>query len=206
MKFKAILFDVDSTLTETEGIDLLAQSSPYAREVVEITERAMQGELDFDGALRERVALLRGQSIDVIDRAIEETRISSGAHETIVQLKEQGMKVGIVSGGFREIIDSVFRGWPFDLVVAHRLEINNGSLTGKVLGDIVNREKKASVLRDFADYSGCSLEEMIAVGDGSNDIAMVELAGLGIAYRGKPALRKVADIEIESLKEIINLV
>ena len=206
MKFKAILFDVDSTLTETEGIDLLAQSSPYAREVADITERAMQGKLDFDNALCQRVALLKGLSIDVIDRAIEQTRISAGAEETIARLKQEGMKVGIVSGGFREIIDSVFRGWPFDLVVAHRLEISNRVLTGRVLGDIVNREKKASVLREFAKFSGCNLNEVIAVGDGSNDIAMIELAGLGIAYRGKPALCHVADVEIESLTEIADLV
>jgi phosphoserine phosphatase len=206
MKYKGILFDVDSTLTETEGIDLLAQSSPYAVEVARITERAMQGELDFEAALRERVSLLKGLNVDAIERAIENTVVSHLALETILKLKEFGLKIGIVSGGFREIIDRIFHNWPFDLVVAHQLSIAHGKLTGQIQGELVDREKKNETLELFATQIGCSVDEMIAVGDGSNDISMVQRAGLGIAYRAKPSLCAVADVEIDSLDEILGFI
>jgi len=206
MKYKLVLFDVDSTLTRTEGIDLLAEYSPHAAKVAEITERAMHGEIDFDTAIQERVSLLTGLKLDVIDRAIERSEVSVGAKETVFSLKERGLKVGIVSGGFREIIDEVFKDWPFDIVVAHQLKKDAGTLSGYIDGPIINRAMKAQVLRDFALRSQVELDETIAVGDGSNDIEMIELAGLGISYNGKPALNKVADLQIHDLREIINLI
>ena len=206
MKYHLALFDVDSTLTETEGIDLLASESPFAHEVASITEQAMHGAIDFDAALRKRVALLRDLHESVIDTAIARTRISEGARDTVEALVTAGFKVGIVSGGFREIIDSVFRDWPFDLVVAHSLERSNGKLTGLITGEIVNREKKALVLQEFAKSASVQLSQTVAIGDGSNDLAMIELAGLGVAYRGKPALNKVADHQIERLIDLLPIV
>lgn len=205
MKFKLALFDVDSTLTETEGIDLLASHSPHLMKVAEITERAMRGELDFDAAIRERVSLLAGLPEEIIDQAIAKTRISRGAQAAIEGLKERGLKIGVVSGGFREIIDQIFAGWPFDLVMAHRIEIENGRLTGKLAGGIINRERKATILREFARASGVELHQCVAVGDGSNDIAMIQLAGLGVSYRGKPVLNQVADKQISDFDELIPL-
>jgi phosphoserine phosphatase len=206
MKYRLALFDVDSTLTETEGIDLLASESSFAREVASITEEAMHGTIDFDTALRKRVALLKDLHESVIDTAIAKTRISKGARETVEALATAGFKVGIVSGGFREIIDSVFSNWPFDLVVAHSLERSSGKLTGLITGEIVNREKKALVLQEFAESSSIQLSQTVAIGDGSNDMAMIELAGLGVAYRGKPALNNVADHRIDRLIDLLPLV
>ena len=203
MRYKLALFDVDSTLTSTEGIDLLARHSPHAAKVTRITELAMAGEIDFDSALLERVSLLKDLDERIIEFAIEETKISPQAFEVVTEMKSQGMKIGVVSGGFREIIDSVFDSWPFDLVVAHTLGKHDGILTGEVQGPIINRSTKAAVLRDFARSEGIALENTIAIGDGSNDIEMIQAAGIGIAYRGKKALRDVADIQIENLEEIL---
>lgn len=203
MRYQLALFDVDSTLTSTEGIDLLARHSPHAARVATITELAMAGEIDFDSALQERVSLLKDLDQRIIESAIAETKISPWAFEVVTEMKSRGMKVGVVSGGFREIIDSVFEGWPFDLVVAHTLVKNDGILAGKIEGPVINRSRKADVLREFARSEGIALENTIAIGDGSNDIEMIQSAGIGIAYRGKKALRDVADIQIEDLKEIL---
>ena len=196
MKYRLALFDVDSTLIEQEVIDLLAQRTPYGDRVSEITRRAMAGEIDFDSALKERVSLLRDLPESIFDDVISEITFSPGALELITFLKKQGVLVGAVSGGFINILEKLFKRIPLDYLSANSLEIQNGLLTGRTLGPIINRRAKAEALSHFAEISGVSMWETIAVGDGSNDVDMITLAGLGVSYRGKEVLNKVADLVI----------
>jgi len=196
MKYRLALFDVDSTLIEQEVIDLLAQRTPYGDRVSEITRRAMAGEIDFDSALKERVSLLRDLPESIFDDVISEITFSSGALELITFLKKQGVLVGAVSGGFINILEKLFKRISLDYLSANSLEIQNGLLTGRTLGPIINRRAKAEALSHFAEISGVSMPETIAVGDGSNDVDMITLAGLGVSYRGKEVLNKVADLVI----------
>jgi phosphoserine phosphatase len=196
MKYRLALFDVDSTLIEQEVIDLLAQRTPYGDRVSEITRRAMAGEIDFDSALKERVSLLRDLPESIFDDVISEITFSPGALELITFLKKQGVLVGAVSGGFINILEKLFRRISLDYLSANSLEIQNGLLTGRTLGPIINRRAKAEALSHFAEISGVSMRETIAVGDGSNDVDMITLAGLGVSYRGKEVLNKVADLVI----------
>jgi phosphoserine phosphatase len=196
MKYRLALFDVDSTLIEQEVIDLLAQRTPYGDRVSEITRRAMAGEIDFDSALKERVSLLRDLPESIFDDVISEITFSPGALELITFLKKQGVLVGAVSGGFINILEKLFKRISLDYLNANSLEIQNGLLTGRTLGPIINRRAKAEALSHFAEISGVSMRETIAVGDGSNDVDMITLAGLGVSYRGKEVLNKVADLVI----------
>ena len=196
MKYRLVLFDVDSTLIEQEVIDLLAQRTPYGDRVSEITRRAMAGEIDFDSALKERVSLLRDLPESIFDDVISEITFSPGALELITFLKKQGVLVGAVSGGFINILEKLFKRISLDYLSANSLEIQNGLLTGRTLGPIINRRAKAEALSHFAEISGVSMRETIAVGDGSNDVDMITLAGLGVSYRGKEVLNKVADLVI----------
>jgi phosphoserine phosphatase len=196
MKYRLALFDVDSTLIEQEVIDLLAQRTPYGDRVSEITRRAMAGEIDFDSALKERVSLLRDLPESIFDDVISEITFSPGALELITFLKKQGVLVGAVSGGFINILEKLFKRISLDYLSANSLEIQNGLLTGRTLGPIINRRAKAEALSHFAEISGVSMWETIAVGDGSNDVDMITLAGLGVSYRGKEVLNKVADVVI----------
>lgn len=196
MKYRLALFDVDSTLIEQEVIDLLAKRTPYADRVSDITRRAMAGELDFDSALQERVSLLRDLPESVFDEVLNEISFSPGALELISFLKEQGAVVGAVSGGFLNVLESLFENLPLDYLKANSLEVADGVLTGKTLGPIINRRAKAEALTQFAEFSGVPISETIAIGDGSNDIDMVSLAGLGVSYRGKDILNSAADIVI----------
>ena len=196
MKYRLALFDVDSTLIEQEVIDLLAQRTPYGDRVSEITRRAMAGEIDFDSALKQRVSLLRDLPESIFDDVISEITFSPGALELITFLKKQGVLVGAVSGGFINILEKLFKRISLDYLSANSLEIQNGLLTGRTLGPIINRRAKAEALSHFAEISGVSMRETIAVGDGSNDVDMITLAGLGVSYRGKEVLNKVADVVI----------
>lgn len=196
MKYRLALFDVDSTLIEQEVIDLLAQRTPYGDRVSEITRRAMAGEIDFDSALKERVSLLRDLPESIFDDVISEITFSPGALELITFLKKQGVLVGAVSGGFINILEKLFKRISLDYLSANSLEIQNGLLTGRTLGPIINRRAKAEALSHFAEISRVSMRETIAVGDGSNDVDMITLAGLGVSYRGKEVLNKVADLVI----------
>lgn len=203
MKFSVALFDVDSTLTENEAIDLLAAHAGCGPLVKEITERAMKGEINFDTALRERVALLKGLPISVLDQVREEIAFSEGARFLIDQLKARGFTIGVVSGGFTEIVEPLFAGWPIDYLAANSLASDQGLLTGEISGEIVNREFKRRFLESITAMVGLEPERAIAVGDGANDIAMVTRAGLGFSYRGKEALNAVADVQINSLLEVL---
>jgi phosphoserine phosphatase len=193
---RLVLLDVDSTLIQQEVIDLLAKRTPHQTEVSRITDQAMRGELDFDQALRARVSLLKGLPESVIADVRSEISLSPGAKTLVRTLHHLGHKVGIVSGGFIDVIAPLADDLNLDFVLANKLEINQGKLTGNVLGEIINRKRKAQALRDFAKQEGVDITQTVAVGDGANDLDMIDLAGLGIAFNAKPVLRESADSSI----------
>ncbi|WP_067544492.1 phosphoserine phosphatase SerB [Nocardia crassostreae] len=190
---RLIVFDVDSTLIQGEVIEMLAAHAGVEDEVRKVTEAAMRGELDFAESLRQRVATLAGLDASVIDEVADRTELTPGARTTIRTLRRLGFRCGVVSGGFRQVIEPLAHELELDFVQANTLEIVNGKLTGKVVGEIVDREAKAVMLRRFAAETGVPMEQTVAVGDGANDIDMLNAAGLGIAFNAKPALREVAD-------------
>ena len=196
MKYRLAIFDVDSTLIEQEVIDLLAAHTPHGAQVADITARAMAGEMEFDDALKERVALLKDLPSSIFSQVLEEISFSQGAEELLSTLKNSGYFVGVVSGGFHNILDELFAKFHLDFLRANTLEVIDEQLTGRTLGPIVNREGKARALREFADAYQVPLMQCVAVGDGSNDLDMVKLAGLGVSYRGKPILNAAADVVI----------
>jgi len=194
MTYRLILFDVDSTLIEQEVIDLLAAKTPHGDTVSEITRRAMAGEIDFDQALIERVALLKDLPESLLLEVLTDITFSRGAFALISRLRERNFKVGAVSGGFINVLEPLFHNLDLDFLQANKLEIRNSRLTGKVEGPIVNREMKRTALLQFAHDCGIVLEETIAVGDGANDLLMIQAAGLGVSYLGKPILNQAADV------------
>ena len=194
MTYRLILFDVDSTLIEQEVIDLLAAKTPHGDTVSEITRRAMAGEIDFDQALIERVALLKDLPESLLLEVLTDITFSRGAIALISRLRERNFKVGAVSGGFINVLEPLFHNLDLDFLQANKLEIRNSRLTGKVEGPIVNREMKRTALLQFAHDCGIVLEETVAVGDGANDLLMIQAAGLGVSYLGKPILNQAADV------------
>lgn len=190
---RLIVFDVDSTLIQGEVIEMLAARAGREAEVAAVTEAAMRGELDFAESLHQRVAALAGLDAGVIDDVAQSLQLTPGARTTIRTLHRLGFRCGVVSGGFRQVIDGLAHELELDFVRANTLEIVDGKLTGRVVGEIVDRPGKAHALRAFADQVGVPMEQTIAVGDGANDIDMLSVAGLGIAFNAKPALREVAD-------------
>jgi len=192
---RLIVFDVDSTLVQGEVIEMLAaKAGPTAEaEVRAVTEAAMRGELDFTASLRRRVAVLAGLPASVVDEVAAGLELTPGARTTIRTLRRLGFRCGVVSGGFRQVIDGLVDDLHLDFAAANELEIVDGRLTGCVVGDVVDRPGKADALRRFADVYGVPLDQCVAVGDGANDIDMLTTAGLGIAFNAKPALREVAD-------------
>jgi len=190
---RLVVFDVDSTLIQGEVIEMLAAHVGCEEQVREITDAAMRGELDFAESLRRRVALLEGLDAKVLDEVGASLELTAGARTTIRTLKRLGFYCGVVSGGFTSVITGLADELQLDFCAANTLEIVDGKLTGKVVGEIVDRPGKAVALRRFADEVGVSLAQCVAVGDGANDIDMLSAAGLGIAFNAKPALREVAD-------------
>jgi phosphoserine phosphatase len=190
---RLIVFDVDSTLIQGEVIEMLAAHAGCEDEVREITEAAMRGELDFAQSLERRVACLAGLPESVLDEVADSIELMPGARTTIRTLKRLGFRCGVVSGGFTPIIDRLAESLGLDFSLANDLEVVEGKLTGRVLGDIVDRAGKAAALRHFAAKFDVPLAQCVAVGDGANDIDMLAAAGLGVAFNAKPALREVAD-------------
>ncbi|WP_225732492.1 MULTISPECIES: phosphoserine phosphatase SerB [unclassified Nocardia] len=190
---RLIVFDVDSTLIQGEVIEMLAAHAGVEDEVRRVTEAAMRGEIDFGESLRQRVATLAGLDESVIEAVADRIELTPGARTTIRTLRRLGFRCGVVSGGFRQVIEPLAHELELDFVQANMLEIENGKLTGRVTGEIVDRAFKATALRQFAADAGVPMEQTVAVGDGANDIDMLNAAGLGIAFNAKPALRQVAD-------------
>jgi phosphoserine phosphatase len=190
---RLIVFDVDSTLVQGEVIEMLAARAGAEAEVRAVTEAAMAGELDFAESLRRRVAVLAGLPESVLAEVAGELELTPGARTTVRTLKRLGFRCGVVSGGFTRVIAGLAQELGLDFCAANELEVVDGRLTGRVIGEIVDRPGKAVALRRFADESGVPLEQCVAVGDGANDIDMLATAGLGIAFNAKPALREVAD-------------
>ncbi|MDT5125329.1 MAG: phosphoserine phosphatase [Mycobacterium sp.] len=193
---RLIVFDVDSTLIQGEVIEMLADRVGAHAAVAEITEAAMRGELDFAESLHRRVATLAGMPASVLDDVADQIELTPGARTTIRTLRRLGFHCGIVSGGFRQVIEPLAHELMMDFVAANELEIVDGKLTGRVVGNIIDRPGKAKALRDFAQQAGVPMEQTVAVGDGANDIDMLAAAGLGVAFNAKPALREVADASI----------
>lgn len=193
---RLIVFDVDSTLIQGEVIEMLAERAGAGEAVAAITEAAMRGELDFAESLHRRVSTLAGLSADVVDEVSAELQLTPGARTTIRTLRRLGFHCGVVSGGFRQVIEPLAHELMLDFVAANELEIVDGRLTGRVTGPMIDRAGKAKALRDFAQAAGVPMEQTVAVGDGANDIDMLTAAGLGVAFNAKPALREVADASL----------
>lgn len=194
-----VVFDMDSTLIQSEVIDELAKEAGVGEQVVAITERAMRGELDFDESFRQRVALLKGLDEGALERVLKRIQLSEGAERLINTLKALGYRTAILSGGFTWFGEYLQRRLGITYVYANELEIDNGKVTGRVVGQIVNGQRKAELLKHIAKEEGISLEQVIAVGDGANDLPMLAIAGLGIAFRAKPLVKESAKQAISTL-------
>jgi phosphoserine phosphatase len=188
-----VVMDADSTLLQDEVIDLLAEECGCAAEVSAITELAMSGEIDFAEALRRRVALLAGLPVTVLDDVRTRLRLAPGARTLLRTLQRLGYVAAVVSGGFEEVLAPLMSDLKVEHLAANRLEIVDEKLTGRLVGEIVDRAGKANALRRFADEVGVPLEQTVAVGDGANDIDMLSAAGLGIAFNAKPLVQEHAD-------------
>lgn len=193
---RLVVLDADSTLLTGEVIDLLAAEAGREREVAAITEQAMAGGLEFAEALTQRVALLKGLSVEALERVAQNLELAPGARTLVRTLRRLGFSTAVVSGGFHEVIDPVCLELGVDRIAANRLGVLNGVLTGDVVGEIVDRTGKATALRRFAAELGVPLSQTVAVGDGANDVDMIAIAGLGIAFNARAVLRDAADTQI----------
>jgi phosphoserine phosphatase len=190
---RLVVMDVDSTLVQGEVIEMLAAEAGCEAEVARVTAAAMAGELDFEQSLRARVRLLEGLPVEAVDRVRAAVQLTPGARTLVRTLKRLGWTVGIVSGGFTAVTDDLQRELGLDHALANVLEVVDGRLTGGVVGPVVDRAGKASALRRFAAEEGLRPEQTVAIGDGANDLDMLEAAGLGIAFNAKPVVRDAAD-------------
>jgi phosphoserine phosphatase len=196
---RLVCFDMDSTLIEHEVIDELAKAAGVGEQVAEITERAMQGELDFIQSFEARVALLKGLDASVLESIAQSLKLTEGAEHLMRTLKALGYKTAILSGGFTYFGEYLQRKLGIDYVYANALEIEDGKVTGRVVGRVVDGQRKAELLREIAASEGVNLEQVIAVGDGANDLPMLSIAGLGIAFRAKPLVKANAKQAISTL-------
>jgi phosphoserine phosphatase len=193
---RLVVMDVDSTFIQQEVIELLAAKCGREAEVAAVTERAMRGELDFAASLRERVAVLAGLDASVLGAVRAEIILTPGARTLVRTLKRLGDTIALVSGGFIEIVGPIAADLGIDHALANRLEVRDGKLTGRVEGEIVDRAGKARALRRFAAEAGLPLSRTVAIGDGANDLDMLETAGLGVAFNAKPLVRAQADTAV----------
>lgn len=196
---RLVVFDMDSTLIEAEVIDELAKEAGVGDRVSAITEQAMRGEIDFKESFSRRVALLKGLDETVLERVAERLKMTEGAEMLISTLKSLGYKTAILSGGFTYFANRLKSQLGIDYIYANDLEINDGRVTGNVIGEVVDGARKAELLRQIAAQENINLEQVIAVGDGANDLPMLSLAGLGIAFRAKPIVRQTAKQAISNL-------
>jgi phosphoserine phosphatase len=196
---RLVVFDMDSTLIDAEVIDELAIEAGVGPQVAEITEAAMQGKLDFKQSFEQRLALLEGLDASVLQKIAQRLQLNEGAEHLISTLKKLGYKTAIVSGGFSFFGEYLQEILGVDYVYANQLDIKNGKVTGRVKGDIIDGQRKADLLRELAERDGLMLEQVIAVGDGANDLPMLDIAGLGIAFRAKPLVEASAKQAISSL-------
>ncbi len=190
---RLVVMDVDSTLVQGEVIEMLAAEAGCEAEVARVTAAAMAGELDFEASLRARVALLKGLPVEAVDRVRAAVRLTPGARTLVRTLKRLGWTVGIVSGGFTVVTDDLRVQLGLDHALANVLGVQDGVLTGEVIGPVVDRAAKAAALRRFAEQEGLQPEQTVAIGDGANDLDMLAAAGLGIAFNAKPVVRDAAD-------------
>ncbi|WP_460053575.1 phosphoserine phosphatase SerB [Pseudomonas sp. S2_D06] len=193
------VFDMDSTLIEAEVIDELAKAAGVGDKVSEITERAMAGELDFRASFKERLALLKGLDVNVLDSIGASLRLTEGAETLFAELKRLGYKTAILSGGFTYFAKQLQAGLGIDYVFANELEVVDGKVTGVAVEPIVDAQRKADLLKELAHKEGLRLEQTIAVGDGANDLPMLAIAGLGVAFRAKPLVKQSAKQAISTL-------
>jgi phosphoserine phosphatase len=193
------VFDMDSTLIEAEVIDELAKAHGVGERVSEITERAMRGELDFRASFKERLALLKGLDVKVLDEIGASLRLTEGAETLFAELKRLGYKTAILSGGFTYFARQLQAKLGIDYIFANELEVVDGKCTGNAIEPIVDAQRKADLLRELAGKEGLSLEQTIAVGDGANDLPMLAIAGLGVAFRAKPLVKQSAKQAISTL-------
>lgn len=196
---RLVVFDMDSTLIDAEVIDELAKAAGVGEQVSAITERAMRGELDFKASFRERMALLKGLPESVLEEVADSLRLTEGAETLISQLRRLGYKTAILSGGFSYFAERLQERLGIDYVYANALPVENGRVTGGVKEPIVDGQRKADLLRELAQREGISLEQTIAVGDGANDLPMLAIAGLGVAFRAKPLVKQSAKQAISTL-------
>ena len=192
-----VVFDVDSTLINEEAIELLAEHSGNREKVAEITERSMRGEIDFSTSLIERVATLKGLPESVLGQTAKSLTPTKGASELIQGIHERGGKAAAVSGGFIQLLTGLKRELNLDYAQANTLGVENGRLTGEVVGELVNREAKAKYLKLWAEVNEIPLERTFAIGDGANDLGMMAIAGLSVAFCAKPIVRESADVVID---------
>lgn len=192
-----VVFDVDSTLINEEAIELLAEHSGNRERVTEITERSMRGEIDFTTSLVERVATLKGLPVSVLEETSKSLTPTFGAKVLIDEIHARGGKVAAVSGGFIQLLDGLRQGLSLDYAMANTLGVQDGLLTGEVVGELINREAKAKYLESWASENGLELSQTIAIGDGANDLGMMAKAGLSVAFCAKPVVREGADVVID---------
>ena len=196
---RLVVFDMDSTLIDAEVIDELAHEAGVGDQVAAITEAAMQGEIDFKASFTQRMALLKGLDASVLQSVAERLRLNEGAEHLISTLKKLGFKTAIVSGGFTFFGEYLQQRLGVDYVYANQLDIEDGLVTGRVTGEIIDGQRKAELLRQIARREGLMLQQVIAVGDGANDLPMLSIAGLGIAFRAKPLVKASAKQSISNL-------
>lgn len=200
-----VVLDVDSTLIEQEVIDLLGAKVGLGQQIREITDQAMSGEIDFSQALIKRVALLKGLTSKVFQEIVSEITVTDGVEELIGFVHESGGLVGAISGGFKQTLEPLAKNIGLDLFLANDLEVIDGVLSGKVNGDLVDSKMKAATMLGWAHQYGIDVANTVAIGDGANDIPMLQAAGFSVAFRPKDILRPYADLIVEgnSLRPVV---